>query len=161
MFQYVLVIAWVWGQFGINSPRFILKFFKIARTCSEGDLKLFRVIPSYSRLFQVIPGYSRLFQVIPGYSRLFQLIPGYSRLFQLIPGYSRLFQVIPAYSRLFRVLLHPHCLLVLVIAWVWGQFGINSPRFILKFFKIALTTFGRFEKLQNRTEGLFSQNCPK
>ena len=49
------------------------------------------------------------------------------------------------------------CRLVLVIVWLWGQFGKNSPRFILTFFKIARTQWGWFEKRQNETRVYFSQ----
>ena len=51
--------------------------------------------------------------------------------------------------------------LVLVIVWLWGQFGKNSPRFILTFFKIARTQWGWFEKRQNETRVYFFQIARK
>ena len=56
---------------------------------------------------------------------------------------------------------HLQKIFVLVIVWLWGQFGINSPRFILTFFEIARTKWGRFQKTSKWTEGLFSQNCQR
>ena len=61
----------------------------------------------------------------------------------------------------FSTLQHCIFMFVLVIVWLWGQFGINSLRFILTFFEIARTKWGWFQKTSKWTEGLFFLNCEK
>ena len=49
---------------------------------------------------------------------------------------------------------------MLVIVWLWGQFGKNNPRFILTFFEIGRPKCGQFQKRSKWTEGLFSHKLP-